>query len=475
LFFPPARGRPARASEASPAQIAATGAHGAGGYGVDPVDGDTGWQRTGGGPREVPVYTREKARTFSIAAYRYNPMARAIIDTYTSFCVGDTGVQVEASNPEVQRHADRFWTDPRNRLGEHQELMFRDGLLNGEQLLELMTGELSGVVRYCPVDTSAITEITNLGGNPLWPEHAHFREDSIPLVGVDDRTGLRTGRALWWAPWKTTLSDTRSQPFLSTVVDWLDSYDTIISNLIDRTALARYIVWDVEVEGTQDDVDAYVKARGGTRIPRSGTVEVHNHKVKWNPKVAQTGAYEDSAAARNVLTLAAAGSGLAKTWLADPEDSNRATSLSMAEPVRRRVQGVQKLWLAHQTELVRYAVDQGVRARRLPALVDSVDSRTGARFQIPAAEAVRVQGPEVAAADAQITAQVLLNLSTGLEKLVEQRLLSREGASLAARRAWESYMGVPYVAELDSGDTDRDEIADHVDSTQVSTAEPGDA
>jgi hypothetical protein len=90
-------------------------------------------------------------------------------------------------------------------------------------------------------------------------------------------------------------------------------------------------------------------------VPPSGSVEVHNDAVTWKPQTVSTGAMEDTAANRSVLTNIASGTGLAKTWLAEPEDANRATSLTMAEPVRRRVGSVQKSWLAQQTELVRFA------------------------------------------------------------------------------------------------------------------------
>lgn len=465
--------RPARrAVEASPAQLAVTGAAGAGYGGYDPVDGQHGWRSVGasGGPREMPWMTRERQRTYSVAAYRYNPMAKAIVDTYISFAVGDKGVSLEGTNPDVLHVASEFWDDPAVALGGRQELLLRDAMLAGEQLLELMAGRHSHAVRFSPVEVSAIEDITSYLGNPLWPHQAVLRrggsELRLDIARVDDLTGLRAGEAAFFAPWKTTATDTRSQPFLATVLDWLDNYDMILSNLIDRTALARYIVWDVEVQGTQDDVDAYVKSRGGNRIPRSGSVEVHNDKVKWEPKVAATGAYEDNAANRSVLTMAAAGSGLSRHWLADPEDANRATSQSMAEPVRRRIQSVQKMWLAYQTDLPRFAVDQAVRVGRLPRLVDAVDPRTSERYRVPAAQTVTAVGPEIAAADSQIAAQVMLNLATGLEKLRTIGALSEEGASLAAKRCWEQFMGVPYVAELDKPDGDRDKIADHIDSSK---------
>jgi hypothetical protein len=471
-LFPKRRAPVRRASEANPAQLAVTGAAGAGYGGYDPVDGEHGWRAIGpgGGPREMPWMTRERQRTYSVAAYRYNPMAKAIVDTYIAFCVGDKGVSLEGTNPDVLRVASEFWDDPAVALGQRQELLLRDAMLAGEQLLELMSGQHSHAVRFAPVEVSAIEDITSYLGNPLWPHQAVLRrggdEMRLDIARVDDLTGLRSGEASFFAPWKTVATDTRSQPFLATVLDWLDSYDTVLSNLIDRTALARYIVWDVEVQGTQDDVDAYVKSRGGNKIPRSGSVEVHNDKVTWSPKVADTGAYQDNAANKSVLTMAAAGSGLAKTWLSDPEDANRATSQSMAEPVRRRVGSVQRMWLDYQTELPRFAIDQAVRVGRLPRMVEARDPRTGERYQVPAAQTVSAVGPEVAAADSQIAAQVMLNLATGLEKLRTIGALSEQGASLAAKRCWEQFMGVPYVAELDKPDTDRDKLADHIDSAK---------
>ncbi|MCW2768463.1 MAG: hypothetical protein JWO11_4422 [Nocardioides sp.] len=460
----PAR-RSIRQTEAIADQIIATGGA-LGAYGRDPVDGDVGYRRLGAGNREVPYWTQEKARTYSVTAYRSNPMATAIIDTYTAFCVGDSGVSWQATNPEVGDVVREFWDDPANRLGSIQELSLRSQLLLGEKLYELMVAPLSQVVRFAPIDPTHIKGIGCRSGNPLWPDMVTLLgtddtgdDRKWSLVQVDDSTGLRDGQAMFWAPWRTLDTDVRGMPFLTSILDWLDSYDTVLSNLIDRTALARYMVWDVEVKGGQGEVDDFVAARGGLHVPPSGSVEVHNDSVTWKPQTVSTGAMEDTVANRSVLTNIASGTGLAKTWLAEPEGANRATSQTMAEPVRRRVGSVQKVWLAQQTELVRFVVDRAVAARRLPERVEATDPRTGASTTIPASQAVIVTGPEIAASDSQLTAQVLLNLSTGLEKLVAIGALSKDAAATAARKAWEDYVGVPYVHELDTPTANPDDLA----------------
>lgn len=465
LFLPPPR-RPQRVVEASPQQLVATGAlSGA----RDPLDNDGAWRPVGTAGRPVPEWTHERARMHSVASYRCNPMATAIIDTYTAFCVGDSGVKPLCSNPKVEAIVTQWWEDPRNRLGSLQELLLRSNLLNGETALEMMEGQYTGVTRFAPIDPSIVFDVLNYHNNPLWPDKIMYRRSGdgqdryLKVCSVDEQTGLRAGQVQWWTPGKTLDTDTRGMPFLMPVLDWLDNYDRVLSNLMDRTALARYFVWDVTVDGDQTAVNKFLADRGGAHVPPSGGVEVHNNQVKWEAKVADTGAYEDSNAAKSVLTLVAAGTGLAKTWLAEPEDANRATSLTMAEPVRRRVGGVQGRWLFDMTEFARFNVDRAVAAGRLPRTVTSYNAKTRQQVEVPTAQTVRITGPEIAAADAQLNAAVLLNLATGLEKLVASESLSPEAAQVAGQKAWEDYMRVPWVPELGKPDADVDDIATHID------------
>lgn len=463
--------RPQRVLEATPQQVAIAGGS-LGSFGVDPIDQERGYRQWGSkGRREVPEWTREKARDYAVTAYRMNPMCTAIIDTMTAFCVGASGVKPVCTNEEVRKVVDEFWNDPRNRRGAIQEIALRSQLLLGEKLYELMVGKSSGVVRVAAHEPSLIRDVTLYKGNALWPDKVILpplgdsdRDTVWRIAQVNDKTGLREGQAMFWAPWRTLDTDVRGVPYIHSILDWLDSYDEVLSNLIDRTAVARYVAFDVTLKGDSANVDEYVKNRGGTGLPPSGSIEVHNESVEWKPMQIYTGADEDSKANGAVLTNIAAGAGLSKPWLADPEDANRATSMTMAEPVRRRIGGVQRVWLEQETELARFVVDRAVAARRLPETVKSKDPRTGAEIEIPASMAVTVQGPEIAAADAQLTAQVLLNLATGLEKLRDLGM-SQEAIGLAGQKAWEDYMGVPWRPELGKVEANPDDVATYVEES----------
>jgi len=467
-----------RVVEATPQQVVMSGG-GIGLYGNDPIDNDIGYTRAGGNfRRDVPPWTRETARDYAVTSYRMNPMCTAILDTFTAFCVGDSGVSPTTTDPKVREVVDEFWNDPYNRLGQIQEVMLRSQMLLGEKVLEIMEGPSSGVLRFCPVEPAAIINVSAYKGNPLWLDKltlpptrtSNGENEVLDIVRVNDETGLREGNAIFWAPWRALDTDIRGVPYINSILDWLDNYDSVLSDLMDRTRLARYAAWQVKVAGGPDAVESYVKRRGGKTLPPSGSIEVTNESVEWVPLVVSSGSDEDTRTNGAILTNIASGAGLARTWLADPEDANRATSQTMAEPVRRRVGGVQKVWLAQMTEFCRLAVDRAVAAKRLPETVTVADPRTGIESELPAAMTVTVTGPEVAAADAQFTAQVLLNLSTGLNALVDGGLLSREAAALAAQKAWESYVGVPWRAELAAPDTNPDDLAEHVDTSAPSSA-----
>jgi hypothetical protein len=459
--------RAGRSVEATPQAVAATGA--AGGWGTDPVDGDTGYVRLGGGgAREQPQWTTEKARVFSVAAYRSNPMARAIIDTYTSFVVGDSGVKVQCTHPDVTAVVEQWWTDPRNRLAALQPLLCRDWLLQGEAIYEYLVGPTTGVVRFSPIDPVKVLRVELDRGNPLWHRALVLRNEGgeLPIAAIDDLTELRTGRVGFFPSWRALLTDTRGVPFLAPVLDDLDAYGQVLSNLVDRTALSRYLVWDVTVTGGQTEVDEFVAARGGLHVPRSGSVEVHNDAVKWEPQTVSTGSFEDTNTALSVLTNVAGGAGLAKTWLAESEGANRATSLSMAEPVRRRVGGVQQEYLSIQTEFARYVVDQAVRVGRLPAMIETA-AADGRTVMVPASQLVTITGPEIAAADSQVTATMLVNLSTALQNMVEAKVLTVEAAALAAQKAWEQFTGQALPAGLAIKPSAADDMAAEIEAANA--------
>src|SRR6185369_1549600 len=186
-----------RVVEATPQQVVMSGG-GIGLYGNDPIDNDIGYTRAGGNfRRDVPPWTRETARDYAVTSYRMNPMCTAILDTFTAFCVGDSGVSPTTTDPKVREVVDEFWNDPYNRLGQIQEVMLRSQMLLGEKVLEIMEGPSSGVLRFCPVEPAAIINVSAYKGNPLWLDKltlpptrtSNGENEVLDIVRVNDETG----------------------------------------------------------------------------------------------------------------------------------------------------------------------------------------------------------------------------------------------------------------------------------------------
>jgi hypothetical protein len=154
---------------------------------------------------------------------------------------------------------------------------------------------------------------------------------------------------------------------------------------------------------------------------------------------------------------------LNKTWLAESEGANRATSLSMAEPVRRRINGVQNDWLDIVTESARFALDRAVAVGRLPRMIDTTDE-AGNEVSVPPSNLVRIVGPEIAAADATVSSNVMLNLSTALDNLVARGVLTPGAASIAAAKAWEQFVGSPMPKGLTFDSAHADDVAEEIDA-----------
>ena len=141
---------------------------------------------------------------------------------------------------------------------------------------------------------------------------------------------------------------------------------------------------------------------------------------------------------------------LGKTWLAEPDGANRATSLSMAEPVRRRVGWVQRM-AAHMTELCATSSTRASWPSLPPTVTIPVIGGSDGKQEVTVSLPVTVRGPEVAASDSDVTAGVLVQLSQSMVASWPQGL-STGCPKLATKKAWEQFVGIPYTADLDQPD-----------------------
>lgn len=391
--------------------------------GVDP-DEEL-YRAVGAGRRDLlgPLLTR--AQELSVDTYRKNPIGNRIIKIYTTYMAGE-GFAVEAANPEVHETAQEFWTAERNDMDDNHRRFARDFLLFGEAPHPVAADE-TGHTTVGYIDPYTIDHVETDPRNQLilraliLTSGAAGEADPLAIVKREedpfsDNAGLLTGETFLWLHDRIGAA-TRGTPFLLPALDWLDAYDQVLWELLERTKAIRAFFWDVEVDGGQTEIDKAKKEWGRT-APRSGSVRFRTPGISVDAVQPQIGAYEDVNTARYLLRHLATAAGLSPTWLGDPEDANRSTAEQMDKPVHRALLDVQAQWKKNMTDLTRFAVDRRVAAGMLDRVMERHDQfgrPTGDRQ--PAGDLVRVVTPALTDDDVTAAAASLMQVAQAFVQL----------------------------------------------------------
>ena len=411
----------------------------------------------GGTPRDLQGSTLRRAQDLSVALYRANPLAHRMVAIYRSYMAG-TGFNIACHNPEVQAVVDDFWTSPRNRLDQYGKDDARDWLLFGE-LFPPLARDAAGNLTAGFIDPSTVTAV---GRNPLnnrildtitvQPAGAQPRTYQVATINNDpaaEQPGIWQGDVCAWL-YDRVAASSRGNPFLLPALDWLDAYDKVLWELLERQKALRAHFWDVEVD-TDDQLDQ-ARTLWGTTAPRSGSVRFRTPNIRPSIVAPSLGAQEDVAAARYMRQHLAVGGGLAPHWLGSPEDANRSTAEQMDIPVLRSLQDTQADWRARITELVEIAVDAKVAAGYLDPTLPRYDrtgkpaTATGADGESqdiqPARRLFTVQLPEVRDAQVQTAAAALASVATAFGQLDLLGAIGPETARMVVRQMLPA-LGIP--------------------------------
>lgn len=427
-----------------------------------------GWHSLGQVDRDLIGGRLRRAQNWSVHLYRSNPLAKRVIQLYTSYIAGE-GFGVGARNPEVEACVIEAWTAHRNQIERHHRGYARDWLLFGE-LFPPVSVDAAGNMTIGFIDPTTVKSVERDRGNNMVLNRVHVQaglaepdvvlEVVRPSLEVGPMLGLLEGQVHVWL-YDRIGASTRGTPMLLPVVDWIDAYDQVLWEGLERMKAMRAHYWDVTVEGGQGEVDK-IETRWGHAAPRSGSTRFHTGAVKVEAVAPQLGGYEDVTSARFLLRHISAGAGVAPHMLADPEDSNRSTAERMAQPVLKGIIDVQAEWRRNTEELLRHVVDQKVAAGRLDAVVQEFDSRgnprldsAGAPIMTPAHDTITITVPDADSSEIKEQAEALGLLATALVTLRADDLID----PTTARRTVESLLpafGVPLDEIPDLVDDGRD-------------------
>lgn len=372
--------------------------------------------------RDLPAVTFERGREIAYYLFETNPLAKHILELIKDFVIGEgitctaTG-EDETLRDKVQDVIDEFWTDPINDFENKLHKKILQIGLWGEQVYPVFVNPVDGSVRLGYLDPADVAEIIHHPENaelpiavvtksvPVWPKGSpvaptvvapalseqrryrviHVDEDPNSewfgrLVGARTDTSGEIIEEYLPAPnalpqkyagscFVFTINNvsnaTRGRSDLLCLADWIDSYDQLLFNEIDRSLLMKNFIWDVTLTGADDNKVLEFMKRYGT-APNPGAIRFHNEQVTWNAVTPDLKSQDATQNADLILSLIATGAGAPKTWMNGTMDVNRATAVEVGVPGFKRLAARQKYVLGMIRQLVTYALDEAEKHGRIP-------------------------------------------------------------------------------------------------------------
>jgi hypothetical protein len=127
----------------------------------------------------------------------------------------------------------------------------------------------------------------------------------------------------------------RGKSDLATILPWLRRYKDW---LMYRTRINKYkaaFLWEITMSGA-DRRTIEAKMQEYAQAPEPGSVIVHNDAEKWAPVQPLIDAGDVEADGRAMKLMVAMGAGIPEHYLADGQNSNRATASEMSLPTVKK-------------------------------------------------------------------------------------------------------------------------------------------
>lgn len=339
------------------------------------VDDDK-FTRLTGTSRDLNPIKQERAQQIALYLWRQNPMAKRLTEIIVDFVVGD-GIAFEASDRAVQDVLDEFWNDPRMNLELRHRDLVRDQSIYGELAFRVVENEVSGRCRLAFLPSERINDVT------LNPENAledyavvvtrGIERVSIPCVRYDDETSPANPQwvgEVFYFPVNRVTGQKRGTPDMLAIADYIDGYDQLLFNSLERSALINAFVWDVELTGaTGKQIEDW--KRENPAAPSPGSVRVHNEKEKWLAAAPNLNNADMVTLGRSIKNMALGGAGVPEAWFADGDSANRATLAEQGDPTYKFLATRQRTVRAMFEIVGRYVVERAIARGRIPSSTDT--------------------------------------------------------------------------------------------------------
>ncbi|MHB9092069.1 MAG: hypothetical protein ACYC7H_11685, partial [Chloroflexota bacterium] len=285
---------------------------------TDLAEEDRAWRGiSAAGNLEPPWAIIQQQQLDATEAYRVNPLAFRIVELTADHVIGK-GIKLTTPDRKLQKWLDAWWHHPLNRMPLRVYDLCRELSITGELFLTFHPDPYTGLVFVRQIPPTNVDEVET-DPEDLEAE-LRFHES-----GTTDPGGR------WWT------ADTaahyavnrlagcvRGQSDLAPALPWLRRYKDWLTDRVRINRFKGAFLWWVKLTGA--DRATVDQKRAELMVPpTSGSVIVTNDSENWTAVQPQIDAQSVEPDGRAIRMMLAAGAGIPLHFLAEPEQTSRAT------------------------------------------------------------------------------------------------------------------------------------------------------
>jgi hypothetical protein len=367
-------------------------------------------------PRDRQGYDRQQCMLDSLDAWRFNPIARRIVELTTQYAVGG-GMVVTCADKATNAFISEFWQHRLNRISDKINA-FSNELCQSGNLFLMLSSDQSGMTYLRVVPATDVLEIQSRE-NDIEQELAyHIRQsgstEALVCPAYDpnndelDRHGHLPDVILHFAINRPSGSQW-GEGDLAPVLKWISRYSAWLEDRVRLNRFRNAFVYVVKARfGSENERYARQLQLTGNP-PAPGSVLVTDESEEWSVLAPRLEALDASSDGLAIKKMIAAGVGLPLHFLAEPESSTKTTAEAAGSPTYRRFSERQRFLCLMVETVLRVVVSR--RALHDPTIK-------------PAAQ-ISVEGGDVSSRDNRELAQAGQQINQVAAGLLERGLIDQ--------------------------------------------------
>ena len=360
------------------------------------------------------------------AVYRLfmtNPMARRMINIQVDFIIGN-GIypQIDPEKGEDDAYLHKIiydhWEDFHNYWPVKQEFKCREMLLYGEQAYLPFINETSGLVKLGYQDPAMIKAIKMHPENPEQPGKMYLRDQACTNYDIMTEIGGRLSGEIFFMRENTVSNANRGYSELLFAIDWLQSLDDALFDILDNLAYSNLFIWDIECKGLMGDALEKRRKEMEENRPRAGGFYVHNENESIKSQSPGITSHANLEALKLIRNFILGGSGMPEHWFGAGGDVNRAVGAVMGLPTFKSLERKQNHFIYNVKLLLRYQCEQ-VAAR----------IREKASMLLERSRSIPIHAPKVEEEKYDVVSEMLKTATDAMVAATEERWITEDTAA----------------------------------------------